>query len=71
MMTKVNWEYEDLKNLLKEKGFDFKHDIGSITFTSHVFVHRVTGKRIEVYDDKSGGLEVVNANNKPVDLSKL
>lgn len=70
-MTKINWERERLKSFLEEKGYKFKHQIGSITFKSYIYENKSNGKRLEVWDDNSGELTVVDVNSKLVDLEKL
>lgn len=68
---KINWALEDTKRFLQSKGYSFQHTIGSINYTCYVYKGAFNGKRIEVWDDKSGDLIIVDVDNKSVDLSKL
>jgi hypothetical protein len=70
-MTKINWALEQAKDFLKSKGYELQHTIGSINYTCYVFKGTNNGKRIEIWDDKSGEMYVVDVNNRSVDLEKL
>ena len=70
-MSKINWLLEDTKNFLEKKGYKLQHTLGSINFTCYVFKGVTNGIRIEVWDDKSGELHVVDVNNHSVNLNQL
>lgn len=68
-MTKINWEFEMVKSFLVSKGYEYQYPIGSINYTCHIFQNNI--KRIEVWDDRSGDLIIVDVNNKSVKLEEL
>jgi hypothetical protein len=69
MTRKINWELEDTKRYLEEKGYKFKHELGSINYTCYVYIR--ANKRLEIWDDKSGELTVVNVMGRPVNIEEL
>lgn len=67
---KINWELEQTKDFLESKGYKFQHTLGSINYTCYIFKNRI-GKRIEVWDDKSGAVLVVDVRNRSINLNEL
>lgn len=68
---KINWELEETKSFLESKGYRLQGTLGSINFTCYIYKGDNNGKRIEIWDDKSGDLYVVDVNNKSVNLKEL
>jgi len=68
-MSKINWDLERAKNYMQSKGFSLKHTLGSINYTCYVYERGE--KRIEIWDDKSGELSVVNVMNRPIKLEDI
>lgn len=66
---KINWELERTKNYLKQKGYSLKHSLGSINYTCYVY--EKNEKRVEVWDDKSGELLLVDIRNRSLKLEDL
>jgi len=69
MMSKINWELEDTKRYIESKGFVLKHTLGSINYTCYVYLKY--NKRIEIWDDKSGEVLVVNVMGRPINIEEL
>lgn len=70
-MTKINWGLEDTKNFLKTKGYKLQSTLGSINYTCYVYKGVRNGKRVEIWDDQSGDLTIVDVNNKSINLEEL
>jgi hypothetical protein len=68
---KINWELEHLKNFLESKNYVFAHALGSINYTCYVYYGKKNGKRVEIWDDKSGELNLVDSRNKSLKLEEL
>lgn len=68
---KINWELEQTKRFLENKGYKLQHTLGSINYTCYVYKKEDNGKRVEIWDDKSGDMYVVDVNNRSINLSQL
>lgn len=68
---KINWELQQTKNFLESKGYQLQSTLGSINYTCYIYKGVNNGKRIEIWDDKSGDLHIVDVNNKSVNLNNL
>lgn len=71
LKMKINWQLEETKNFLEKKGYKLQNTLGSINYTCYIYKGDTNGKRIEIWDDKSGELHVVDVNNKSVNLNLL
>lgn len=68
---KINWAVEDAKRHLESKGYEFQYTLGSINYTCYVYKSKRNGRRIDIWDDKSGELIVVDVNNRSVNLQEI
>lgn len=67
-MESTNWELENMKNFLQERGYKLKYELGCPSFTS--FVYMKNGKRLEIWDDQKE-VRVVGQGGRKVDLDKI
>lgn len=64
----TNWELENMKTFLKQKGYKFQYELGCPSFTSYVYMKN--GRRLEIWDDQKEIL-VVGQRGRKVDLDKI
>ena len=68
---KINWELENARAFVESKGYKYLYPVGSMTYTAYIYQSKMNGKRIEIWDDKSGELLIADAKGNPLKLEEL